>query len=250
VSGALCHTAAMDAAPAVADTRTLRRFGVGLGSGLLVWSVVGNLGLGERWYVTRNLILLAALLWSARATGLSASELGLAPDRLSRGLWWGVSAAGVVAAVLGTAVVVQEQVGPVAALLGDQRAALPPHQLAYQAAFRIPIGTALFEEVAFRGVLLAVLARSLRPGGAIAVSSVVFGFWHVAPTVVALRINAVPAASPEGIATIGGAVVVTAIAGMLFCWLRLRSGSLAAPILAHWATNALGLLAAAATVAP
>jgi uncharacterized protein len=239
----------MDAAPAVADTRPVRRLAVGLGAVLLVWSVVANLGLGERWYVTRNLILLAALLWSARATGLSASELGLAPDRLVRGVWWGIAAAGVVAAVLAAALVVRDQVGPVAALLGDQRAALPADQLAYQAGFRIPVGTALFEEVAFRGVLLAVLARSLRPWGAVAVSSALFGFWHVAPTIVALRINAVPAASPEGIATIAGAVVVTSIAGVLFCWLRLRSGSLAAPILAHWATNALGLLAAAATVA-
>jgi uncharacterized protein len=239
----------MHAAPAVAGPRALRRFAVVLGAALLAWSVVANLGLGERWYVTRNLLLLVVLLWSARTVGLTAPELGLSRDRFARGTWWGIAAAGVVAAALAVAVAVQDQVGPVAALLRDQRASLPAHELAYQAAFRIPFGTALFEEVAFRGVLLAALGRILRPWGAVAVTSVVFGFWHIAPTIVALRINAVPAGGVEGIATIAGAVVVTGVAGVLFCWLRLRSGSLAAPILAHWATNSLGLLAAAATLA-
>jgi CAAX protease family protein len=41
---------------------------------------------------------------------------------------------------------------------------------------------------------------------------------------------------------------VTACAGMVFCWLRLRSGSLIAPILAHVATNGLALAVAWFTV--
>jgi uncharacterized protein len=35
-------------------------------------------------------------------------------------------------------------------------------------------------------------------------------------------------------------VAGTALAGLVFCWLRLRSGSLLAPALAHWASNGLG----------
>jgi membrane protease YdiL (CAAX protease family) len=45
-----------------------------------------------------------------------------------------------------------------------------------------------------------------------------------------------------------GAVLVTACAGLVFCWLRLRSGSLVAPILAHAATNGLALTVAWFTV--
>jgi uncharacterized protein len=41
-----------------------------------------------------------------------------------------------------------------------------------------------------------------------------------------------------------GAVVVTSAGGMVFCWLRLRSGSLIAPVLAHVATNGLALAVA------
>ena len=41
-----------------------------------------------------------------------------------------------------------------------------------------------------------------------------------------------------------GAVVVTFLAGLVFAWLRLRSRSLVAPVLAHVATNGLALVAA------
>jgi uncharacterized protein len=39
-------------------------------------------------------------------------------------------------------------------------------------------------------------------------------------------------------------VVATAAAGALLSWLRIRSGSLAAPILLHLATNCIGPVAA------
>jgi len=39
-------------------------------------------------------------------------------------------------------------------------------------------------------------------------------------------------------------VAVTFIAGLVFCWLRLRSGSLIAPVIAHVATNGLALTVA------
>ena len=38
-------------------------------------------------------------------------------------------------------------------------------------------------------------------------------------------------------------VLVTTGAGVVFCWLRLRSGSLLAPIGLHWAVNGVGILA-------
>jgi len=41
------------------------------------------------------------------------------------------------------------------------------------------------------------------------------------------------------------AVIATATAGLVFTWLRRRSGSLIAPIALHWSLNGLGALAAA-----
>ena len=55
-------------------------------------------------------------------------------------------------------------------------------EVAYETLARIPIGTALFEEVAFRGVLTGLLLRTMAAGPAYAVSSAVFGLWHVLPT--------------------------------------------------------------------
>ncbi len=45
-----------------------------------------------------------------------------------------------------------------------------------------------------------------------------------------------------------GAVAVTFVAGLALCWLRLRSRSLIAPVMAHVATNGLALTIAWLTV--
>jgi uncharacterized protein len=218
-----------------------------LAGGLLAWSAVANLGLGETLYVPRNLLATAGLLLLARRWGLDRAELGLTRDRLPAGVRWGGGAVLVVAITLGVGVLVADAVPAVAALLADERADLTGGALAFAVLVRIPLGTAVFEEIAFRGVLRAACRRVLSPTAATAWSSLVFGLWHVPPTIVALRINELAPLSPQGIGTIAGAVAVTTAAGVLFDLLRARSGSLAAPVLAHWATNALGLLAAAAT---
>ncbi len=41
---------------------------------------------------------------------------------------------------------------------------------------------------------------------------------------------------------VAGSVATTFIAGLLFCWLRLRSRSLLAPVIAHLSTNAVALV--------
>jgi CAAX protease family protein len=110
---------------------------------------------------------------------------------------------------------------------------------------RIPWGTVLWEEVAFRGVLLASLSRLVSVRTATAMSAAVFGIWHVRPTLSALAANNV-AGGPvlRAVAVVLGCLF-TGVAGGLFAWLRLRSGSLLAPGLLHLAANALGTLAAA-----
>jgi membrane protease YdiL (CAAX protease family) len=207
-----------------------------------------NNGLGARIpgpYAAVNTAATAALLVAARRAGLSWHELGLSPARLAAGVRWGGAAAAVVAAGLAVALTV-DGLRP---LLVDARvAALGPAELAYRALVRIPLGTVVWEEVAFRGVLLASLARVLPPARAVAVSAAVFGVWHVRPTLGALAANdLVGGVLPTALLVLAGCLA-TAAAGVLFAWLRLRSGSLLAPVLLHLATNVLGLLAAAATV--
>ena len=51
----------------------------------------------------------------------------------------------------------------------------------YESSIRIPFGTALLEETAFRSVLLAVVVDGWGWTWGVVVSSIVFGFWHVLP---------------------------------------------------------------------
>jgi membrane protease YdiL (CAAX protease family) len=76
------------------------------------------------------------------------------------------------------------------------------------------------------------------------VSSALYGLWHALPAPGPVDANA-PLTSVTGstggtIAVVAGTVATTA-AGAALCWLRLRSGSLAAPVVAHCATNTVPL---------
>jgi len=223
---------------------------VALALGLVAWSLLANLMIGDTGYVTRNLVVTALALAFARRFGFDLGQLGLARATLRPGLSWGLGAMAVVAALLVVAVLVADRLAPVAALLADERAQLPARRLAYVATVRIPLGTALFEEVMFRGLLLAAWLRVTSTARAVWWSSAVFGVWHVAPTMVALELNSIDVLGAAGIGAVLAAVTVTTVAGIGFTWLRLRSDSLLAPILAHIATNSFALLAAAAATGP
>ena len=111
----------------------------------------------------------------------------------------------------------------------------------------IPLGTVLPEELAFRGLLLTLLGRRYGVLAGVLLSSGLFGLWHVVPSLGGGTTNAT-IASVVGADAAGMVVRVvvtvgfTSLAGVLLCWLRLRSGSLLAPILAHWTVNGLGVI--------
>jgi CAAX protease family protein len=193
--------------------------------------------------VVANVPATVVVLAAARATGLDWDELGLARRRLSAGLRLGGVCAGLVVAGYAAALAVPA----VRPLLADARVAdLDGAEIAYATLVRVPFGTVVWEEVAFRGVLLASLSRLVPRPTAIAVSAAVFGIWHVRPTLSGLAANDLadgPAATAVAVLLV---CLGTAAAGVGFSWLRLRSGSLLAPVLLHLATNSAGTLAAAA----
>ena len=73
--------------------------------------------------------------------------------------------------------------------LGDDLAHASGKLIAFEAAIRIPLGTALVEEILFRGVLLGLLLTQNSTLTAIVVSSVIFGLWHIFPTINTLESN-------------------------------------------------------------
>ncbi|HEY5351457.1 MAG TPA: CPBP family intramembrane glutamic endopeptidase [Streptosporangiaceae bacterium] len=195
----------------------------------------------KRWYPLANLGAAGIALAAAAATGLTAADVGLGRDRLGAGLRCGAAPSGALAAVW-----VVMATGPATRpVLADQRiTGLTWPEVAYQVTVRIPGGTVLWEEVAFRGVLQAALRRALPQPAAMAVTSAVFGLWHVRPTLEALRINQLAASRRAAVGSVAASVAGTAAAGLLLSWLRERSGSLAAPVLLHLTANCGAALAA------
>lgn len=188
----------------------------------------------------------AGLLAIARWAGLSWQELGLGSGTWRRGLIWAIGAIGAVAAVfaVGAALPLTRSA------FRDARYHLSGQHALLTAFLLIPLGTVLFEEVAFRGVLWGLLRRGWGTWVATAVSSALFGLWHVLPSL-GLAASDQAIGSTVGKGTTGeaisvlGTVLFTGLAGVVFCELRRRSGSLLASAGLHWATNGLGVLAAA-----
>lgn len=199
---------------------------------LAVRNVVGPV-LPAAWYVSVNASLSAALVALMRGSGVSCDELGLARRRLGSGL--GVGAAAGALAVAGLALAAH--LPATRRFFDDERVVVDAGagELASQVLVRIPVGTVVFEEVAFRGVLLALLAQRLGTRRAVVIDSALFGLWHIVPTTTAGSLNGVAGTGLLG--AVAGSVVVTGVGGVVFCALRLRSGHLAAPVLAHLAIN-------------
>lgn len=131
-----------------------------------------------------------------------------------------------------------------ASLVADERVAnLDRGELAFRVLVRIPLATALLEEVAFRAVLPALWARIGRIA-AIAVPSVAFGIWHVVPTLDALEANSPDVGTAASVLAVAGSVLVTAAAGALLIWFRERARTLAAPFVFHACLNSLASVAA------
>jgi membrane protease YdiL (CAAX protease family) len=201
--------------------------------GLLPWH--------RRRYTLLNLCATGAALTAAAASGLTATDVGLGRGELRPGLRLGSR----VAAAVACGWVLIAAAPATRPVLRDERVAgLSGRSIAYQVVVRIPLGTVLWEETAFRGILQAALYRVMPGGAAIAVTNGVFGIWHIRPTAGALRANGLAGGPGQTLAGVGSGVAATAAGGVLLSWLRERSGSLAAPMLLHLATNCGGALAA------
>ncbi len=185
----------------------------------------------------------ASFSLGAYLAGASWRDQGLEPSTLGSGLRGGAVASVplLVTAVAGSLF------APTRALYlaagGDRVTA---SQAAYQAFVRIPLGTAVSEELIFRAAGLGLFSRGRSPLRSALLSSFVFGLWHVLPAMEQMTASA-GAHGPEGrmgnIGRVGAVIAFTTVAGFALCWLRLASGSVLAPTLVHAAVNSSAYLA-------
>lgn len=212
---------------------------------LSAWNnLLGATAVHRRRYVLLNAVASAGVLSGALASGYRPAELGLDRRALGAGVrWGGVSALSIAA---GYAFLLAPPAGR--RLLRDERVRrLDGRQRWHLALVRVPLGTVLWEEIAFRGVLDAVLSRAWPGRRADVVSTLAFAAWHVRPAVETLAVNGIgrrPASSAHGRHLAAApAVVLSGLAGTGLGLLRRRSGSLVAPVMAHLAANSLGVVA-------
>jgi membrane protease YdiL (CAAX protease family) len=182
-----------------------------------------------------------ALLWARYVGKLEPSDLGLGAGRAAAGQARGAAAGGGVGLACAGAAVVMALGGVdrlglrryapevPAALLAMSDAEVLERVLLY-----LPLDTVVPEEVAFRGVLLGALRRRTGPLGAVGLAAVPFALWH---TVLALAET--PSRNPTHLALKFAGYF---LGGVGFGLLRQATGTLAAPLAAHWTLNATLML--------
>jgi membrane protease YdiL (CAAX protease family) len=148
---------------------------------------------------------------------MNRTELGLDPARIRSGLRWGGAVASAILAGYTLALAVPSVRTRIADSAGAGR-----DDFWTWITLHIPVGTVLAEELLFRGVLTPLVGP--------AVHATAFGLWHVRPAMIAGD-------------SIAGTVAATGLSALAFDWLRRRSGSVVAPVLAHLAINAGGAAA-------
>lgn len=211
--------------------------------GLVGWNILQN-SVPRRWYGWLNGVGTAAALAVGRSTGLTWCELGLGSGAIRRGSQSGGSLAGLIVAAMGTTASTRNGL----LLFRDERVVQNgAAELAREALFRIPVGTALFEEVVFRGLVFGRLNRTQNTTSAAIAASALFGLWHVIPTLktAAVYRGGLLRQTPARTAgTLAGGVVGSAAVGMALNLLRTRSRSLLTPIVVHAAVNVMAYVMA------
>ncbi|AFC47015.1 caax amino protease family protein [Mycobacterium intracellulare MOTT-02] len=187
-----------------------------MAAALVGWSFAGP-RLPARWRVALQAGLGGALVLVTRA------PLGLGPPRL----WAGLRLGSAVAFSAASTVAATTRLPPVRQSMAvrETPASAPDWLLV-----RIPVGTVWSEESAFRAALATAGSAAFGRRGGRVLQAIAFGLSHI----------------PDARATgepVAATVLVTGIGGWLFGWLADRTGSLAAPMLAHLAINEAGALA-------
>lgn len=210
--------------------------------GLLVLNVVNNRVAPQTHYLLWSFGGAVGLLALGLLDGNSWTDMGLGWSYLLPGLMW---AAACIAGVTAVYLVGSAFKRTRTAFHDERMSDLSGSRMMFQALVEVPFGTVLLEEIAFRSVLFSMLARREGALWAVIISSVIFGLWHVLPSIGTHEQNPALGSVVGGglrgnILAVALSVLTTTIAGVLFAGLRIISGSVLAPMGLHWATNGLG----------
>lgn len=189
-----------------------------------------------------NLGLLALLLLWSRWAGFSLRDLGLAGAQNRAGALWG-SALGLVLALPPVAFIALAPLVTGEPVQAGEINDLSGSEMALRLVLRVPVGTALFEEVTFRGVLYASWLRATDLRRTVLGTGLVFALWHIVITLNSVRESEVVEAAPLIALGYLGSLLGLFVGGAAFALLRWRTGGVAGPFFFHWIVVALMTLA-------
>ena len=204
-------------------------------------NVLVNGVLPQRWHLAASLGASGVIAGLAARAGAGPREQGIRARDLPKGVIFGMAASAPIVAGMGAGIASRRS----RHFYRDPRVTdASAREAAYHVFVRIPFGTALPEELIFRGAILGLLSKYHPPHIAAAMSSVLFGLWHIAPTVDRFESHGDAAMDAPGEAArrVVTSVVATTASGFLLAGLRTRSGSIMAPWMAHSAANASGFV--------
>jgi membrane protease YdiL (CAAX protease family) len=205
---------------------------------VLGYSALLNRVIPPRAHVAANLAAAGTAIVAVRALGANWDELGLSRSCVGRGVRAGVAIAAPIVGGAACFATLPQTRGQ----FEHARVAAAPRPL-YELMLRIPVGTALCEELIFRSALLACFEREHTATAAVAATSAVFGLWHVLPTLDALDHEREPVDNRARAAAVAKSVLATTVAGLAFAWTRRRTGSVGSAVIVHTAINAAGFIA-------
>lgn len=188
-----------------------------------------------------HLGMLAVVLAWAACEGLSARELGLGRAGLGRGVLWGLGLG-----LLGALPISLFFAFPLVsrqAITHPEYVGVSRGRLLWLVAGQFLLGSAVFEEIAFRGLLHAKLRRLLGPGRALLAGAGVFAAWHLVITWYNLRRSNLPRALFPLLYP--GALAALFAGGLLFGLVRQATGHVAGAVVAHWVMVAAIVLSVA-----
>jgi membrane protease YdiL (CAAX protease family) len=239
---------ALQVRPAVQHrARTRRLWALGIAIAVLAISnVMSNRVLPEWAYVPWNLSMAFVLLFIAYRGGSGPVAVGLGIRHWHRPVGVGLLLFGGTALLFALGMVIPAtQTAFFDTRIGDADVA----QMLWVVLVQIPLGTVVLEEVAFRGVLPALMGASpaIRWRWVpVLGASLLFGLWHILPSIGIDTANAAvgDTLGHNVVLTTSLAVISMTIAGIAMCALARVGKGIKTTMLLHWATNSLGFFAA------
>lgn len=211
---------------------------------IAIYSIVITRYIPKKYYSFSNLLIAAGAIAYGLLIGLSRAQLGiLLPLTVSGFIIGALLSIPIILVILGAT----SQKKLRQHFSETPRKNYNLHAFCYEFFFRIPFGTALSEEVIFRSVLLAILLSNHTQPVAVIASAVLFGLWHVFPTLHTIKnhdplIEMMDDTQKRNIIAVTTTVLTTSAAGVAFSFLAVRTGSFVASWIVHCTINGFATL--------